>query len=802
MSDDNSIHNNHNYRLKDGNDYSDESAITELLESPLEVLLEQAEKLTTSYHGTRFTYSRKVFIPLTQLCRDVCHYCTFAKAPRSLKQPYLSIDEAVAIANEGKKAGCTEALFTLGDKPELRYRAAKEALEQLGFATTLDYLEAVSRAVFEQTGLLPHLNPGLMNHDDLARLRKVSASMGIMLETVSERLSEKGGPHWGSPDKHPAARLEVIRLAGELRIPFTTGLLIGIGETRRERIDSLLALRELQQQYGHIQELIIQNFRAKPDTKMANYPEPSLDEHLWTIAVTRVIFGAEMTIQAPPNLQPDVLSALIRAGVNDWGGVSPVTPDHVNPERPWPHLDNLYDETAAAGRQLTPRLPVGPKYALNPNTWLDPAMRAGVFHHSDAIGLARGDQWFAGSGSELPVEASRWLTQSVHSIPRSLALARTLDRACQGKTLSEDEIVQLFATEGPALEVVLHAADQLRRDTVGDVVTYAVNRNINYTNICGYRCGFCAFAKGQGARARELRGPAYRLDFEEIGRRALEAWELGASEVCLQGGIHPEFTGDTYLAIVRAVKDAVPDMHVHAFSPLEVHHGAETLGLSLADYLDRLKDAGLATLPGTAAEILHDEVRQIICPDKLDTERWLEVVRTAHQRGLPTTSTIMFGHVDHPRHWASHMLRLRSLQEETGGITEFVPLPYVHMEAPLWRRGQSRSGPTFREAVLMHAIGRLALNPVIKNIQTSWVKMGPQGAAFCLQAGANDLGGTLMNESITRAAGGVNGQELDAAGLHALTQRIGRNSQERTTLYRPRTKTEHRPGHILATDHA
>lgn len=772
--------NRDNFAIVDG------AAIDYLLQAPLDELMAKAEALTLEHHGTLVTYSRKVFIPLTHLCRDVCHYCTFAKAPRQITKPFLSIDDVLAIARQGQQAGCTEALFTLGDQPELRYRAAREALGELGYTSTLEYLYAAAKAVYEETGLLPHLNPGLMGRDDLLGLRRVSASMGIMLESAAERLAEKGGPHYGSPDKWPAARLETLRLAGELRVPFTTGLLIGIGETRRERIDSLLAIRALHEQYGHIQEVIIQNFCAKPDTKMAAHPEPSLQEHQWSIAVARLLLGGEITVQAPPNLQPGMLRELVKAGVNDWGGVSPVTPDHVNPERPWPHLDTLADETRAAGRELAARLPVAPRYLRQPQSWFDSDILIGVLRHSDAAGLAREESWFAGAGTGVPPAARSWLQQPAFAVPRFRQLAQTLERAQAGHELSAETIGNLFAVRGQALTAVLQAADELRRETVGDTITYVVNRNINYTNICAYHCEFCAFAKGQGKHAKALRGPAYRLDLAEIARRSEEAWSLGASEVCLQGGIHPHFTGETYLSIVRAVKAAVPGMHVHAFSPLEIHHGADTLGLSLDDYLDRLKEEGLATLPGTAAEILHEDVRQILCPDKLTTDRWLEVVRTAHQRGLKTTATIMFGHVDHAGHWAEHLLHLRHLQQETGGISEFVPLPYVHMEAPLWRRGQSRSGPTFREAVLMHAVGRLALHPLIPNVQTSWVKMGAEGAAFCLQAGANDLGGTLMNESITRAAGGVNGQEFDVHNIHAVARSLGRPCQERTTLYQPR----------------
>jgi FO synthase len=565
----------------------------------------------------------------------------------------------------------------------------------------------------------------------------------------------------------------------------------------------LLALREIQDEHGNLQELIIQNFRAKPGTKMAHAPEPSLEEQLWTIAVARLLFGPGMSIQAPPNLQPDGLAGLVRAGINDWGGVSPVTPDHVNPEAPWPHLDDLARDTEAAGRDLVERLALTPSYAVRPEVWTDPSITTRVRRASDSRGFARPDRWFAGSGAELPKIAARWsrgtheksedglLKHEEGSSPRARIVAAKIARlstipaliaaARAGHDLSETDIVRLFSVEGRDLDEVIAAADELRHESVGDTVTYVINRNINYTNICLYHCGFCAFSKGRGAA--DLRGPAYNLELDEVARRTVEAAAAGATEVCLQGGIHPSFTGQTYLNIVRAVKEAVPWMHVHAFSPLEVSHGASTLGLPLSSYLEKLRDAGLSTLPGTAAEILDDEIRDIICPDKLRTDEWLEVLRTAHEVGLRTTSTIMFGHVEQPQHWARHLQRLRTLQARTGGITEFVPLGYVHMEAPLWRKGRTRSGPSFREAVLMHAVPRLVLHPLIKNIQTSWVKMGAQGAAVCLNAGANDLGGTLMNESITRAAGGVHGQELDAARLQVLALGIGRSSRQRTTLY-------------------
>ena len=739
----------------------DREAAALLVDAPLAALMRAAEELTLAGFGPAVSYSRKVFIPLTQLCRDVCHYCTFAKAPRRLAQPYLSPDEVLAIARAGQAQGCKEALFTLGDKPELRYAVARRALDQHGAATTLEYLERMAGLVFRETGLLPHLNPGVMDREELARLRTVSASMGLMLETASERLSQRGGPHFGSPDKWPARRLDTLRAAGELAIPFTSGLLIGIGETRLERLESLFALRDLHDEFGHLQELIIQNFRAKPGTKMHAAPEPALEEQLWTLAVTRLLFGNTLSVQAPPNLRSGELQSLVRAGVNDWGGVSPVTPDHVNPEAPWPQLAALAQETAVAGRQLTERLAIGPGYARAPRRWVDASMVTAVLRLSDSQGLARADGWYAGTATAMPPSAAGWVKPRPRIAQATRGTASALAAARAGEELSESAIAALFAADGRDLIAVLDAADRLRAETVGDTVTYIVNRNINYTNICGYHCGFCAFSKGRGSR--DLRGPAYDLDLEEIANRTIEAAQAGATEVCLQGGIHPRYTGETYLGIVEAVKLAVPGMHVHAFSPLEISHGAQTLGLSLTDFLTRLKSAGLSTLPGTAAEILDDEIRDILCADKVRTDEWLEVMRCAHSVGLRSTATIMFGHVEQPVHWARHLLRVRRLQAETHGFTEFVPLPFVHMEAPLWRKGKSRSGPTLREAVLMHAIARLALHPLITNIQTSWVKMGPEGAALCLNAGCNDLGGTLMNESITRAAGGVNGQLLDAS---------------------------------------
>ena len=597
-----------------------------------------------------------------------------------------------------------------------------------------------------------------------------------MLESTSERLCQPGGVHYGSPDKHPAVRLETLRLAGELKVPFTTGILIGIGETRDERIEALQAIRDLHEAHGHIQEVIVQNFRAKPDTKRADAEEPDLDDLLWTIAQARLILGAEMNIQAPPNLSPGVYPRLIAAGLNDWGGISPVTPDHVNPEAPWPAIDELARLSAAEGRLLVNRLAVYPAYARAADVWLAPEVATQVRRMSDSEGFARDDDW--APGNVAPPPAPLVLATEVDP-----ALARSVERAAGGTELDPSEIMRLFAARDVDYRHVIGAADSLRRAVSGDVVRYVVNRNINYTNICYFRCKFCAFSKGR--THEDLRGSPYDLALEEVTRRAVEGWQRGATEVCLQGGIHPDYTGDTYEAICRAIKAAVPGMHLHAFSALEVTQGAATLGLEVPAFLKQLRDAGLGTLPGTAAEILDDEVRAIICPDKINTAQWLDVQRTAHGLGLRTTSTIMYGHVETSLSWARHLLALRDLQRETGGFTEFVPLPFVHMEAPMYRQGLARRGPTFREAVIMHAVSRLVLHPAITNIQTSWVKMGPAGAAICLEAGANDLGGTLMNESISRAAGTQHGQEFPPAEMERLIRSIGRAPQQRDTLYRP-----------------
>jgi len=747
-----------------------------LVDCDLAPLLRAAARRRDAAHGSVVSYSRKVFIPLTQLCRDVCHYCTFAHPPRRNERAYLSLDEVLAIARAGQAAGCKEALFTLGDQPERRYRAAADQLARLGHRTTLSYLAEAARAVLEQTGLLPHLNPGHLTPADVAALRTVSLSQGLMLESASERLCERGGPHHGSPDKHPRARLASIRAAGELRVPFTSGILIGIGESREERIEALLALRELNDAYGHLQEIIIQNFRPKPGTRMVDAAAPSLDELLWTIAIARLLFAPSMNIQAPPNLSPGALRSLVEAGINDWGGVSPVTPDHVNPEAPWPHLELLERATNAAAKQLVERLAIYPAFARQADTWVDPALRTLMLRRIDGDGWPRTDQWSPGAPIALPERDSLTAGPAI-----AAEIPAILTRAQAGNALGKADIVRLFRARGHEFAAICTAADELRQEANGDVISYVVTRNINYTNICYFKCQFCAFSKGK--MSESLRGRPYDLPLTEIEHRVREAWARGATEVCMQGGIHPSYTGATYLDICRAVKRAAPDIHIHAFSPLEVHQGAATLGVPVDEFLRSLQATGLGTLPGTAAEILDDEVRAVLCPDKIRTARWLQVMRAAHEAGLRSTATIMFGHVDRYDHWARHILRIRELQEETGGFTEFVPLPFVHMEAPIYLKGRSRRGPTFREAVLMHAIARLALHPLITNIQTSWVKMGHEGVKACLRSGANDLGGTLMDETITRSAGASHGQEMTPAQMEEIIRSLGRTPRQRDTLY-------------------
>jgi FO synthase len=769
------------------------------------------------------TYSRKVFIPLTRLCRDRCHYCTFATTPSKVDAPFLSADEVVAIARRGAALGCKEALFTLGDRPEARWRQAAEWLTEAGYESTLGYLRAVAIRVLEETGLLPHLNPGVMSWEELQRLKPVAPSMGMMLETTAEV-----DAHRGSPDKDPAVRLRCIEDAGRSNIAFTTGILVGIGETRADRIESLFAIRALARRYRHVQEVIVQNFRAKPDTAMRHVDDCDLDEFVATVATSRLVLGPAMRVQAPPNLVDlGECTRLLGAGVDDWGGVSPLTPDHVNPERPWPHLDDLAAVSRAAGFTLTERLTAHPSYLDEP--WLDPRLRPHVDALRDGRGLARVDvlpvgmPWqepdggwadFAGPGSgrtdlhtAIDTEGRRtdkrsdfdaaygdWSTLHVSDEARSRGSAvpaalpsqrqrpeflRALSAAESDPAgLSDGDALALFdANPGAEIDALCALADALRADAVGDDVTYVVNRNINFTNVCYTGCRFCAFAQ------RRSDADAYTLSVAEVGARADEAVAAGATEVCMQGGIHPDLPGTAYFDLAAEVKRRQPQLHVHAFSPMEVLNGASRTGLTIRDWLVAAKEAGVDSLPGTAAEILDDDVRWLLTKGKLPAATWVDVVTTAHRVGLPTTSTMMYGHVDTPAHWVAHLKLLARIQDETGGFSEFVPLPFVHLNAPLYLAGLARPGPTMLENRAVHAMARILLHGRIRNIQCSWVKLGTEGCIAMLRGGVNDLGGTLMEETISRMAGSSHGSRRSTSELEALAAAAGRPARQRTTLY-------------------
>ncbi len=771
-----------------------------LLDAPLDQLMSDARTIRDHQHGTRITYSPKVFIPLTMLCRDKCGYCTFAQPPARLEHPYLSLDDVLEIARRGANAGCHEALFTLGERPELRYEVARDWLRANRYDSTIHYVHDAAELVLRETGLLPHANAGALYQDELALLRKVSPSQGMMVETLRDDLE----CHRGAPDKLPSRRLDTLEWAGQLSIPFTTGILVGIGESREDRIAALQAIADSHLRHGHVQEVIVQNFLPKPGTTMHRARPCPEDEYLWSIAVARIILPPEIHLQAPPNLSDD-FSPLIDAGIDDWGGVSPITADHVNPERPWPAIERLASVSLGRGKHLAPRLTIYPEFAAQPDRFLDESLHFAVLDRSDAECLARDDRgsvWpqkftqadVVKDGAEVVLvgkRSSQWYSGATNT-PDRLIEGRSSERVSGqvgellrgveiGQRLEEDDIVALFGARGAEVRAIAALADRLREETVGDTVTWVHNRNINYTNVCTFKCKFCGFSKGP--LSLNLRGKPYLLTLDDIAERAREAWNLGATEVTLQGGIHPDFDGDYYIDVAHAVRDAVPDMHIHGFTALEVTEGARRLGQSLEDYLRRLKAAGLASLPGTAAEILDDEVRAVLCPDKINTEEWLECHRAAHKIGLRSNITIMFGSVESPRSWARHMVVTRELQEETRGFTEFVGLPFVHMASPIYLQRKARRGPTFRETVLMHAIARIVYHGLIDNVQVSWTKIGVEGARQLLRSGCNDLGGTLMDENISRAAGASHGQKMTEEAFGSLISPLDRRLVQRSTLY-------------------
>ena len=811
-------------RARDGKplDQSEAAVLLHARGDDLDQLLAHASRirdrgLSAAGRDRVITYSRKVFIPLTRLCRDRCGYCTFATVPNRLANAYLSPDEVIEIARRGAERGCKEALFTLGDRPEDRWRQARDWLDAHGYDDTLSYVRAMAIRVLEETGLLPHLNPGVLGWADLQRLKPVAPSMGMMLETTAERLfTERGLAHFGSPDKDPAVRVRVLEDAGRSGVPFTTGILIGIGETKAERADSIFTIRRISREYGGIQEVIVQNFRAKPDTRMRDVPDAELADLAATIAVTRLVLGPGARVQAPPNLVDDQYDLILRAGIDDWGGVSPLTPDHVNPERPWPQIDELSSRTAAAGFTLAERLTIYPGYIREP--WLDPRLARHVAALADsATGLAapgavaRGLPWqepdggwgkagrtdlhvtidtagrsadrrsdftdvygdWAEVGARIPRQAAPVAASRLAGDVKA-ALARAESNPA---SLSDDQALTLLMADAEGLEALTRLADDVRRDTAGDAVTYVVTRNINFTNVCYTGCRFCAFAQ------RRTDADAYTLSLEQVGERAAEAWAAGATEVCMQGGIHPDLPGTAYFDLAREVKRRCPGIHVHAFSPMEVMNGTSRTGLSITEWLAAAREAGVDSLPGTAAEILDDDVRWVLTKGKLPASAWIDVITAAHELGIPTSATMMYGHVDAPHHWVTHLRVIRGIQERTGGFTEFVLLPFVHANAPIYLAGLARPGPTRRENRAVHAVSRLLLHGAIPNIQCSWVKLADDLCRDVLHGGVNDLGGTLMEETISRMAGSVNGSYKTISDLAAIVAPTGRPIAQRTTLY-------------------
>lgn len=728
------------------------------------------------------TYSRKVFVPVTHLCRDRCHYCVFVDTPGGLARrgiaPYMEADEVVALAAQGAALGCREALFTLGDRPEDRWPAAREWLDARGYASTVEYLHHLGTRVLAETGLLPHMNPGVMTWGELQRLRPVSPSMGMMLETTSRDLwAVRGNVHYGSPDKDPAVRLRVLADAGRSRVPFSTGLLLGIGETYADRVQTVLAIRDVHARFGHVQETIVQNFRAKPRTAMQGAPDLGTQEYVAAVAVTRLLLGPDAVVQAPPNLtDAGELALLLRAGVDDWGGVSPLTPDHVNPERPWPHLDDLARLTAASGFTLRQRLTVHAPYVHDRERWLDPALHAHVAAHADPAGLAdeqapvRGLPWrpVVLAGTAADGTGTGGPAVLVDDVRRALARAED-DPA----GLTDAQYATLLGADGADLEALTVLADAVRADVVGAELTYVVNRNLDAT-----------LWRGDGDERPDALGPA------EVAALVDEAWSLGATEICAQGAVPASAGPEGYLDLARAVKAARPGVHLHAFRPAEVDDGARRTGTTRAAYAAALRDAGVDTVPGTGARILDDTLRAVLSDgQEVSVADWLDLVAAAHRAGLRSTSTLVYGHLEGPEHVVRHLRLLAALQDATGGFTELIPMPFVPGDAPPHVARLTRGGPSPRETRAVHAVARLALHGRVDHVQAAWPKLGLDGALAVLAGGADDLGGVLLDGTLRPDAGPEQGLQLTEADVARVAATLGRRVRRRSTTYGTPTTT-------------
>lgn len=728
------------------------------------------------------TYSRKVFVPLSTLCRDRCHYCVFVDTPGQLlkkhKPAYMSPEQVLAVVRQGQTMGCKEVLLTLGDRPEERWPEARAWLDEHGFASTLDYVAHVARLVTAETGLLAHANPGVMSAEELRMLRPVAPSMGMMLETTSRALYEQPGQvHYGSPDKDPAVRLAVIEDAGRERIPFTTGILVGIGETLRDRAESLVAIREAHERHRHVQEVIVQNFRAKPRTAMQGAPDASVLEYVAAVAVARLVLGPRMRVQVPPNLSdPAELDLLVRAGADDWGGVSPLTADHVNPERPWPHLSELAERTAALGFELRERLTAQPEFVLDAETWIDPALRPAVAALADAeTGLAAAPRsadpvkaagrtasspaGTAESRRSVPPVSHRAVPPVSHRAVLRLAEAAAADPLA----LDDDEWTALLEATGDDLDALAATADDVRRYTVGEAVTLVVNRNLT----------------SSGLRPAPTDDPT-TFTLDDAGAIAADAWDLGATEICVQGLLPGDADPAGYLDLARAITAAAPGIHLHAYRPQDVRDLADRSGMSLDGALAALREAGVDTVPGTGVKVLSERVRALVAPGDLEIDRWIEGITAAHRAGFRSTSVLFYGHVETAAERIAHLRRLREIQGETGGFTEFVPIP---LPGPSGGVPLVAGRAAIDEHRAMVAVSRLLLSGSIPHVQIPWTRLGREASVVLLQSGGDDLGGTLLDGRVKPEAGIEHGLELPVADAAALAARMFRPFRLRTTTY-------------------